>query len=72
MSFQRVFVPCQLYAPARTHTHILQLILQPENLFKHFSEGLGIETGDKALKGESKGVTTAHYCGSVETAALSS
>lgn len=27
----------------RTHTHILQLILQPENLFKHFSEGLGIE-----------------------------
>lgn len=27
--------------------------------------------GDKALKGESKGVTTAHYCGSMETAALS-
>ena len=66
MSFQCVFFPCHHY----THTRILQLILQPENLFKHFLEGFGIETGGKALKAESKWVTTAHYHGSVESAAL--
>lgn len=70
MSFQRAFVPCQLFTD--THTQcILQLVLQPENLFKYFLERLVIETGDKALKAGSTWVTTAQYCGQVESEALS-
>lgn len=55
---------------AHAHTHTMQFVLQPENLFKHFPEGLGIETGDEELKAESKWVTAAHYCGRVKSWAV--
>lgn len=62
MSFQSAFVPCQLY----THTHkcILQLILQPESVFKHFLGGLGIETGD--LQSSPRGIQSRKQVGCLQ------
>lgn len=65
-----LFLVSSTHAHPHAHTHTMQLILQPENLFKYFPERLEVETEDEELKAESKWVTATRYSGRVKSWAV--